>query len=80
MIMKYRNLAKHGPMARSGHGLPKVLFRPSMPYPSTLCGQATPEMWPAHRAGGMRLSSTSLDTPRCTPMNPAKTISLFLGI
>jgi hypothetical protein len=30
-------------MARGGHGLPKVLLGPAMPYPSTLCGWATPE-------------------------------------
>jgi hypothetical protein len=27
-------------MARGGHGLPKVLLGPAMPYPSTLCGFA----------------------------------------
>jgi hypothetical protein len=26
-----------------GHGLPKVLFGPAIPYPSMACGQATPE-------------------------------------
>jgi hypothetical protein len=30
-------------MARGGHGLAKVLLGPSMPYPSILCGWATPE-------------------------------------
>jgi hypothetical protein len=27
-------------MARGGHGLPKVLPGPAMPYPSTPCGRA----------------------------------------
>jgi hypothetical protein len=47
----------------------------AMPYPSTPCGQATPEMalrpflgLLTHRAGGLRLSSTLLDTPRRWPM------------
>jgi hypothetical protein len=46
-----------------------------MPYPSTPCGLTTPETalrpflgWPGHRAGGLRPSSTPLDTPRRTPM------------
>ena len=30
-------------MTRGGHGLPKVLLGPAMPYPSTLYGFATPE-------------------------------------
>jgi hypothetical protein len=30
-------------MARSGHGLLKVSPMPTMPYPSTPCGRATPE-------------------------------------
>jgi hypothetical protein len=45
-----------------------------MPYPSTLYGRATSEKAiqlfpgsPAHRADGLRLSSTPLDTPRRTP-------------
>jgi hypothetical protein len=49
---------KHGRMASGGHGLFKVLPGPAMPYPSTPCGRATPEMalrpfhgWPTHRAG-----------------------------
>jgi hypothetical protein len=44
-----------------------------MPDPSTPCGQATPETaswpfwrWPACRAGGLRASSSPLDTPSCT--------------
>jgi hypothetical protein len=30
-------------MARGGHGIPKVLLRPAMPYHSILCGWATPD-------------------------------------
>jgi hypothetical protein len=44
-----------------------------MPDPSTLCRRTTSEMalrlfqgWPAHRAGGLRPSSTILDTPHRT--------------
>jgi hypothetical protein len=59
-------------MGRGGHGLPKVLLRPAMPYPSKPCGWATPETaisgGPSCRAGGLRLSSTPLETPRRRPM------------
>jgi hypothetical protein len=65
----------HGRMARGGYGLPKVSPGPAMLDPSTPCGQATPERalqpfqgWPARRAGGLRLSSTLLDTARRTAM------------
>jgi hypothetical protein len=41
--------------------------------PSTPCGRATPEAasrpfqgWPTRQAGGLRLSSTLVDTPRRT--------------
>jgi hypothetical protein len=60
-------------MARGGHGLPKVSPRPTMPDPSMPCRRATPETtlqlflgWPANRAGGLRPSSTLLDTPSHT--------------
>jgi hypothetical protein len=62
--------------ARAGrgiHGLPKVSPRLTMPNPSTPCGRATPQTalrlfggWPARRAGGLRPSSSSLDTPSRT--------------
>jgi hypothetical protein len=65
----------HKRMAWGGHGLPKVSCGPAMPNPSTPCGRATSETaswlfqgWPACRAGGLRPSSTPLDTPRRTPM------------
>jgi hypothetical protein len=29
----------HGRMARGGHGIPKVLLGPTMPYYTILCGQ-----------------------------------------
>jgi hypothetical protein len=52
-----------------GHGL-------AMPYLFTPCGWATPETalwlfwgWPACKAGGLRPSSTPLDTPRRTPVH-----------
>jgi hypothetical protein len=54
----------------------KFYLGPPLPYPSTRCGQATPETAlrpfqgsPTRRTGDLRLSSTSLDTPRRTPMN-----------
>jgi hypothetical protein len=60
-------------MARGGYELPKVSPGPAMPNPSMPCGRATPETtlqpfleFPAHRAGGLRPSSTLLDTPRRT--------------
>jgi hypothetical protein len=63
-------------MARSIHGLPKVSPGPTMPNPSTPCGRATPKTasWPflglpARRVGGLRPSSTLLDTPRRTGLN-----------
>jgi hypothetical protein len=34
----------HGRMERGGLGLPKVSSKPTMPYPSMPCGQATPKM------------------------------------
>jgi hypothetical protein len=52
----------HRRMARGGHGLPKVSPESAMPYPSTPCRQAT------CKVGGLRPSSTPLDTPRCTAM------------
>jgi hypothetical protein len=57
-------------MERGGHGLPKVLLRPTLPYRSMPCGEASPETasWPAHEAGGQRLSYTLLDTPWRTPI------------
>jgi len=61
-------------MARGGQGLPKVSHGLTMPNLSTPCGRATPEIalrlfqgWPARKAGGLRPSSTPLDTSRCTP-------------
>jgi hypothetical protein len=48
-----------------------------MPNPSTPCRRVTPETalwlflgWPAHRAGGLRPSSTTLDTLRHTGLFP----------
>jgi hypothetical protein len=70
-----QNDNRNGRMGRGGHGLPKVSPEPAMPDPSMPCGRATHETalwpfqeWPAHRVGDLRPSSTSLDTPRCTPM------------
>jgi hypothetical protein len=67
----------HGRMARGGHELPKVSLGPTMPDPSTPCGQAICftsfprpfQGWPTCRTGGLRLSSTLLGTPRRTPMH-----------
>jgi hypothetical protein len=50
---------QHGCMEKGGHRLPKVSFGLAMYYPST----ATP-----HRVGGLRSSSTLLDTPRRLPV------------
>jgi hypothetical protein len=65
----------HRRTGRAGHGLNKVSLGPTMPYPSKPCRRTTPETtlqsfqeWPARRAGGLRLFSTPLDTPRRTPM------------
>jgi hypothetical protein len=62
-------------MARGGHGLPKVLLGPAMPYLSTLCGFATPETafrafqgWSARRVGNLRSSLIPLDTPFRPPV------------
>jgi len=67
----------YGRMARGDHGLPKVLLGPAMPYPSMPCRRATPEtaLWlygpfrddPPY-TGGLRSSSSPLDTPCRTPM------------
>jgi hypothetical protein len=72
---KVGNIFTHGCMARGGHGLPKVSHGPVMPYPSMPCKRATPETalcpfqeLPTRRAGGLQPSSTSIDTPRPTPM------------
>jgi hypothetical protein len=55
-----------------------------MTNPSTPCGRVTPETalrlfqgWPAHRAGGVRPSSTPLDTLRRTPM-PSTLVHVFV--
>jgi hypothetical protein len=68
-----------GCMARDGHGLPKVSSRLAMSYLSTSCRWASPETalppfqgWPACRAGCLRPSSTSLDTPSRTTMSTAR--------
>jgi hypothetical protein len=72
--------AAHRRMERGGHGLPKVSLGPAMPDPSMPCWRATPETalrpfqgWPARRTGGLRLSSTPMDTLCRTPMQPPKT-------
>jgi hypothetical protein len=64
-----------GRMAWGAHGLAKVSPRPTMPYLFTPCGRATPETtlwqlqrWPARKVGGLRLSSTPLDTSHRTPL------------
>jgi hypothetical protein len=38
-----RRTDSHRGMAKGGHGLPKVIPGPAMPYPSTPCKRATPE-------------------------------------
>jgi hypothetical protein len=63
----------HRRMAWGDHGLPKVSPRPALPNPSMPSRWATTDTalrpflgWPAHKAGGLQLSSSLLDTPRCT--------------
>jgi hypothetical protein len=65
---------RHRRMAQGDHGLPKVSVRPTMPDLSTPSGLATLQLyqgWPTRRAGGQRLTSSPLDTPRRTPMPSA---------
>jgi hypothetical protein len=65
-----------------GHGLPKVLPVPAMPYCPTLytLRAATPEMavsWVATpETGGLKPSSTPLDTPPRTPLEKNSISSL----
>jgi hypothetical protein len=76
----------HGRMARGGHGLPKVSPGPTLPYSSMPCRQAIPRAalppfwgWLGCTAGGLRPSSTLLDTPPCRPMipmHPKQTLTL----
>jgi hypothetical protein len=57
------------------HGLPKVLPMPAMLYPfNTLEGWAQG----GHKAGGLRPSSTPLDTPRLKPLSRDSRLSPFL--
>jgi hypothetical protein len=63
-------------MARGIYGVPKVSPGPALPNSSTPCGQTTPETvlwpfrgWPAQRVGGLRSSSSPLDTPHHTGLN-----------
>jgi hypothetical protein len=74
-INKFRLIVPHGRMARGDYGHPKVSTGPAMPDPSTPFGEVNPETalqpfqgWPTHKAGGLRPSSSPLDTPRRTPM------------
>jgi hypothetical protein len=65
----------HGRIARGRHGLSETSLRPATLYPSMPCRRTTPEPAlqpfqgsPTHTAGGLRPSSTPLDTPRRTPI------------
>jgi hypothetical protein len=90
-------LCKHKPVphhyhwywrvVRGGHGLPKVLPEPAMPYPSTPCQWTTTETvlwlfqgWPTRRAGGLWPSSTPLDTPHHTPIPLTRFRCLFFEV
>jgi hypothetical protein len=58
--------------ARTGrgiHGLPKVSYGPAMPDPYMPCGRATPQTPLRPFGGGLRPSSSPLDTPRRTGLN-----------
>jgi hypothetical protein len=66
----------HGRIARSIHGLPKVLLGPTMLYPSTPCGQANSKKalqpfqeWSSLKAGSLWSSFTPLETRCHTPMH-----------
>jgi hypothetical protein len=66
----------HKRMARGGHELPKVSPGLAMPNPSMPYGWATPKTvlqlfqdWPTYRAGGLRPSTTPLDSARRTYMH-----------
>jgi hypothetical protein len=56
-------------MARGSHRLPTVSSGRAMPYLSMPCRWVTPEMALQCFRGGLRPSSTPLDTPCHTPMN-----------
>jgi hypothetical protein len=58
----------HRRMARGGHGLPKVLLRPALPHPSMRWGGPPLQGWLICRVGGLRPSSSPLDTLRCMPL------------
>jgi hypothetical protein len=72
---KRRNKS-NGRMARGGHGVSKISLGPAMLYPFMPCGRPPLKWTYGHfrsgcpcRAGGLRPSSTLLDTPYCTPLN-----------
>jgi hypothetical protein len=74
-------------MARGIHELLKVSPRPTMPNPSTPYGRTTPKTaiwpfwrWPARRAGGLKPSSTPLDTPYRMGLLPNKLISSLIPL
>jgi hypothetical protein len=65
----------HKRIARGGYRLPKVSLGHALPYRFTPCGWTNPltilqpcQGWSTRRAGGLRSSSTPLDSPRHTPM------------
>jgi hypothetical protein len=43
LLLEIPLASEHGRLTRGDHGLPKVLLRPAMPYPSTLGGWTTPK-------------------------------------
>jgi hypothetical protein len=59
-------------MARGGRGLPKVLSCPPCPPFQRLGVGPGFQGLPAHKATGLRLSSTHLNTPRRTPIDSAE--------
>jgi hypothetical protein len=83
-----RDYGNHqGRTGRGIHGRTKVSCGPAMPNTYTPCGRATPQTalrpfggWPARRAGGLRPSSSPLDTPSRTGLVTTFSISLLYFI
>jgi hypothetical protein len=70
----------YGTVARGGHGLPKLLLGPAMPYPSTPCGQPSLK-WPySHFRGGLWPFSTPLDSLRRSPLHLLNFVVRFISI
>jgi hypothetical protein len=67
------------PAGRGIHGLPKVSPGPAKPDLSTPCGRATPKRPYGCLGGGLRPSSSPLDTPRRTGLLERREWSYFFS-